>query len=173
MRRALVLIIVFKITGFTITEDREISVYRLIEGNNVKLSIVSSENVLALQEEFSSEECSVLNYSIEPEIEILVFKDSENTWILANRSDDIIAELSYNFGLNNESVNVDCEVVSGKYFTLSGESLEEVSFDEIYMLNIASLEDIIKSKKKAGQNKDLAVLPILEKTLEEKNGQQK
>jgi len=44
----------------------------------------------------------------------------------------------------------------------------KVSFDSCYSLNIASLEDIIKSKKLAGQDKDLAVLSILEKTLKVK-----
>jgi hypothetical protein len=52
----------------------------------------------------------------------------------------------------------------------------KVSFDGCYSLNIASLEDIIRSKKLAGQDKDLAVLPILEKTLkirDEKKKKQK
>lgn len=122
----LVLIIVFKITGFAVTEPGEVSVYRLVDGNNVKLSIVSSENVLAIQENFSSEECKVINYSIEPEIEIFVFKETENTWILANISDNLIVELSYNFGSDND---IDCSVVSGKYFVLSGEALEEGSLE--------------------------------------------
>ena len=125
----LVLIIVFKITGFAVIETREVSVFRLIDGNNVKLSIVSSENVLAIQENFSSPECKVISYDIKPEIEIFVFKDSENTWISANRSDNLIAELSYNFGLKNESADIDCSVVSGKYFVISGEGLGEGYFE--------------------------------------------
>jgi hypothetical protein len=44
-----------------------------------------------------------------------------------------------------------------------------LSFDGIFSLNIASLEDIIKSKTVAGNDKDLAVLPILEKTLKLRN----
>lgn len=43
----------------------------------------------------------------------------------------------------------------------------------VIILNIALLEDIIKSKKMAGQEKDLAVLPILERTLKVKNEQEK
>ena len=49
----------------------------------------------------------------------------------------------------------------------------KVSFDGLYKLNIARLEDIIKSKKKVGQEKDLAVLPILERTLKLKNENEK
>jgi hypothetical protein len=48
-----------------------------------------------------------------------------------------------------------------------------VSFDGHYKLNIASLEDIIKSKRLIGQDKDLAVLPILERTLQIKNEEKK
>jgi len=36
-------------------------------------------------------------------------------------------------------------------------------------LLVASLSDIVKSKKAAGRPQDLAVLPVLEKTLEEKS----
>jgi hypothetical protein len=35
-------------------------------------------------------------------------------------------------------------------------------------VRVASLEDILKSKRAAGRRKDLAVLPILEDTLREK-----
>lgn len=55
---------------------------------------------------------------------------------------------------------------------LKGNSLE-VSFDDCYILTIASLEDIIKSKTAAGQDKDRAVLPILRKTYELKNEEKK
>jgi hypothetical protein len=36
-------------------------------------------------------------------------------------------------------------------------------------VRVASLEDVLKSKRAAGRPKDLAVLPILEDTLREKN----
>ncbi|HEX7424558.1 MAG TPA: hypothetical protein VF311_11845, partial [Terriglobales bacterium] len=38
---------------------------------------------------------------------------------------------------------------------------------------VAALADIIKSKKAAGRPRDLAVLPVLEKVLEEATRQQK
>jgi hypothetical protein len=41
-----------------------------------------------------------------------------------------------------------------------------------HALKVASLEDIIKSKRATGRDRDLAVLPILEKTLHEKNRRQ-
>ena len=43
----------------------------------------------------------------------------------------------------------------------------EVEFDE-YILKVASLEKIIRSKKVLGRPKDKAVISILEKTLDEK-----
>ena len=43
----------------------------------------------------------------------------------------------------------------------------EVDFDE-YILKVASLEKIIRSKKALGRPKDKAVISILEKTLDEK-----
>ncbi len=49
----------------------------------------------------------------------------------------------------------------------------KVSFGGCYSLNIASLEDIIRSKKLAGQDKDLAVLPVLERTLKVRNEKEK
>ncbi len=39
-------------------------------------------------------------------------------------------------------------------------------------LRIAALEDIIKSKRATGRDKDLAVLPILERTLNEQENEQ-
>jgi len=50
------------------------------------------------------------------------------------------------------------------------ERSDSVTFDGIYHLRIARLEDVIAGKKAAGQKKDLAVIPLLEKTLELKNG---
>ena len=64
-----------------------------------------------------------------------------------------------------------CNVIGIKSFDVLLKRSHQVSFDGIYQLNIAPLEDIIKSKKAAGQDKDLAVLPILQKTLEVKNEQ--
>ena len=49
---------------------------------------------------------------------------------------------------------------------------EEVEF-EGNVLKIASLEKIIRSKKKLGRPRDLAVIEILEKTLDEKKKREK
>lgn len=62
-----------------------------------------------------------------------------------------------------------CNVIGVKSFDALMKRSSKISFDGCYSLNIASLEDIIKSKKLAGQEKDLAVLPILERTLKVKN----
>ena len=62
-----------------------------------------------------------------------------------------------------------CNVIGVDSFDSLFQNSTKVSFDGIYHLHIASIEDIIKSKRCAGQPKDLAVLPILEKTLKLKN----
>lgn len=46
-----------------------------------------------------------------------------------------------------------------------------IQFGE-HELKIAALDDIIKSKRAAGRKRDLAVLEILEKTLEEQKGRE-
>jgi diphthamide synthase (EF-2-diphthine--ammonia ligase) len=62
-----------------------------------------------------------------------------------------------------------CKVLGVKSFDALLKRSIRVSFDGCYDLSIALLEDIIRSKKLAGQDKDLAVLPILERTLRIKN----
>ena len=62
-----------------------------------------------------------------------------------------------------------CNVLGVKSFNALKKRSSKVSFDGCYSLNVAVLEDIIRSKKLAGQEKDLAVLPILERTLKVKN----
>jgi hypothetical protein len=49
---------------------------------------------------------------------------------------------------------------------------ELVEFGE-HKLTVASLEDIIKSKRATGRDRDLAVLPILQKTLDEQESNHK
>ncbi|MFA6566916.1 MAG: nucleotidyltransferase [Victivallales bacterium] len=66
-----------------------------------------------------------------------------------------------------------CNVLGVKSFDTLMKRSNKVSFDGCYSLNVALLEDIIKSKKLAGQDKDLAVLPILERTLKVKNEKEK
>jgi len=114
------------LTGFVVDSTPEVSVFRIIQGNEVQLSVVSSENTLAIQEDFSSSECKVINYSIEPEIDIFAFKETENTWVLANQGENLIVDLSYTIGA--DSPNTGCSVVSGRYFILSGGVLEQGYF---------------------------------------------
>ena len=56
----------------------------------------------------------------------------------------------------------------------SFEALKQRSMDVVFgehPLKIAALEDILASKRMAGRPKDLAILPILEMTLDEKQKQ--
>ena len=64
-----------------------------------------------------------------------------------------------------------CRVTGVESFDYLLMQSDKISFDDIYYLNIAKLEVIIESKKAVGEEKDLAVLPLLIKTLELKNEQ--
>jgi hypothetical protein len=59
------------------------------------------------------------------------------------------------------------EIAGVKSFASLRSRAQKVDFDG-YMLLVADLRDIIKSKREAGRPKDLAVLPIPERTLDEK-----
>ena len=65
-----------------------------------------------------------------------------------------------------------CNVIGVKSFEYLLERSLKVSFDGIYSLQIASLEDIIASKEAVGQEKDMAVLPLLRHTMEIRNGKE-
>ena len=122
-----ILLVEIKLTGFTVQEGESVEVIRLVTKNKtadltqVKITIISSENVLAIQENLSSN-CSVLDYSIVPEIDIFSFKPTETTWIIANSSENIEAEMFY-------TIDYDCEVLGGQYFILSGEGIESLDIE--------------------------------------------
>jgi len=86
--------------------------FKNIETNttDIYIRIASIENVMAIQEFFSSEDCEVLDYSLDKDIDIFEFNKNENTWIFANRSDILDVELFY-------QIPYDCDVNSGKYYT--------------------------------------------------------
>lgn len=66
-----------------------------------------------------------------------------------------------------------CNVTGVRSFDDLMKRSSKVSFDGCYSMNIAALEDIIKSKELSGEDKDLAVLPILKRTLKIKNEEKK
>jgi len=79
------------------------------------------------------------------------------------------------FRLVNDERGIQLDFMSRLHGIKSFERLRSraigISFGE-RQLKIAALEDIIKSKRATGRDRDLAVLPILEKTLHEKETQQ-
>jgi len=77
----------------------------------VYIRIASTENVIAVQEIFSSPNCKVIDYSLNKDIEIFEFNENENTWIFANSSNNLDIELFY-------QIPYSCNVTSGKYFTV-------------------------------------------------------
>ena len=97
-----------------------IEVSRLVTDNQVQLAIVSNKNVLAIQE-IPSEGCKITNYYTEPEIGVLEFKESENTWILSNISDNLVVNLFYTLSSSTTIANCtgdangDGEVTSSDY----------------------------------------------------------
>jgi hypothetical protein len=80
------------------------------------------------------------------------------------------------FRLMNEDQGLQLDFMSVLHGVRSFEGLRErsmaVEFGD-HELKIASLVDIIKSKRAAGRARDLAVLEVLEKTLEEQQGKKK
>ena len=110
------LVVGLKPMGIVTGGDEVISVTRLIEEQSVRLGIVSSENVLAVQEFFTSDDCEVASYELDKEIEVIEFKSSENTWILGTTEDNLEVELSY-------IIPFGCEVKGseGRVFMLSGD----------------------------------------------------
>jgi hypothetical protein len=74
------------------------------------------------------------------------------------------------FRISNEDSGIQLDFMSRLHGIRSFEGLrsraESVYFGE-HELKVASLADIIKSKRAAGRDRDLAVLPILQKTLDE------
>ena len=71
-----------------------------------RLSIVSSESAIAIQEFFSAPDCTVLDYSLDNGIDIFEFNETENTWVLADRQGISGIEMRYYLPIN-------CDVVEG------------------------------------------------------------
>jgi len=111
-------IIGLNLTGYVSLDSDFHGIFRAIPVKNtttnttdVYLRIASTENVIAIQEFFSSPECNVLDYSLNKEIELFEFNDNENTWIFANNSNTLDIELFY-------QIPFDCNIISGKYYTI-------------------------------------------------------
>ena len=80
------------------------------------------------------------------------------------------------FRVTNEDQGLQLDFMSALHGVRSFEGLRArsrpIQFGD-HELKIAALDDIIKSKRAAGRKRDLAVLEILEKTLEEQKGREK
>lgn len=123
----LVAFLFFRFTGYAVSgSDVNVEIVRLVEDSGdlvvVKLGIVSQENVLGIKE-FVSEECGILNYSLDKELDLFEFKPSENTWILANRSEGISVELVYEMASG-------CEVTEGEFYIVNDEAVVSGGFGE-------------------------------------------
>ncbi|MBU3913596.1 MAG: hypothetical protein KKB21_00450 [Nanoarchaeota archaeon] len=126
----LIALLGLKLTGYAVSGDETgVSVTRIINQSEntteVQLGIVSSENVLAIEEQFIGENCTDdLTYYLDSDIDIFEFNKNSVIWVLANRSDNLIVNLFY-------SISSDCEVnqSAGRVYTLSGEELSEGGFD--------------------------------------------
>jgi len=112
-------IIGLKLTGFVSWAPDFEGIFRSVPFKNIEtnttdvyIRIASLENVLAIEESFSSPECKVLDYSLDKDISIFEFNENENTWIIADNSDYLDVELFY-------SIHYDCDVVSGRYYTVN------------------------------------------------------
>jgi len=82
---------------------------------NVVLTVTSSENVLAIEEHFIGNNCSVIQYEVSPDMDIVQFNPDLNLWLIGNRSSKLVFNLSYSIP---ENCNVDA--TAGMVYTLEG-----------------------------------------------------
>jgi len=82
---------------------------------NVLLTVSSSENVLAIEEGFIGVNCSVIQYEVNPEMDIVQFNPDLNLWVIGNRSSKLIFNLSYSIP-DNCVVNLS----AGMVYTIKG-----------------------------------------------------
>jgi len=123
---AVVLFAGLKFTGYAISEEEtfvDVTRYPIINDTsrtmkNVMLTVISSENVLAIEEVLIGEGCSVLEYDIIPEIDIVNFNSNLNLWVIGNRSDSLVLNLSY-------SIPIECDIniSAGTVYTLDSETV--------------------------------------------------
>ncbi|MFH1710852.1 MAG: dockerin type I repeat-containing protein [Nanoarchaeota archaeon] len=112
-------IIGLNLTGYVSWDPDFEGIFRAVPIKNtetnttdVYMRIASTENVIAIQEFFSSPECNILDYTLNKDIDIFEFNENENIWIFANNSITLDVELFY-------QIPYECNVSSGKYYTIS------------------------------------------------------
>ena len=92
------LIVVFLIGGREVLFSPSVSVTRSISVSDsevsLSLQIVSDQKIIAITE-ILPEGSEVLDYGINQDYEIFSFKESENTWIIADSNNTINAEIFY------------------------------------------------------------------------------
>lgn len=119
------LVVGLNITGFVSLDAGgvgSVSVVRSVVEENVgeglkfiEISIVSDEPVLAIEESFIGENCSVDNYSVYPRIDVFEKHNNDSIWIFGNSSDSLDVVLNY-------SIPIGCEVDedAGVYYVVGG-----------------------------------------------------
>ncbi len=83
----------------------------------IKLSISSNQKVLAIKEG-DIKNSKIFSYSLSEPLEVLEFKESENTWLLADSANTINVILYYNLSTSSTSL-------SGKYYYVDSGSMVE------------------------------------------------
>lgn len=114
------------ITGFAINaqDAPEISVSRppIIKNETenttiVQLTVISSGNVISIEETLIPEDCEILDTYSEPEIDIFDLNDVEKRWTIANRSDTLNIDIYYIL-----TYECDIDKKAGKVFMLTDDN---------------------------------------------------
>jgi hypothetical protein len=132
MKRVMILGVILGLFlfSFSFVSGVEAEVISVIEKNSdtqttdVEIKILANDNVIAINETFSSPLCYVSEHSLGEgeEIEIYEFNSRDNIWIFGDRSDSLDLTLTY-------SIDYDCDVVDEKYYLVDEDSLLSGDFD--------------------------------------------
>ncbi|MBT3398080.1 hypothetical protein HOA55_04450 [archaeon] len=101
--------------GLVLAEENYVR--RLVTKNSelgvteVKLGITYPGDVILIDEEFSSAECTVFSYDITPDIYMKLFEENTNAWILGNQTGGVNVILTY-------TIPHDCVVSGGTHYIL-------------------------------------------------------
>ncbi|MBT3398082.1 hypothetical protein HOA55_04440 [archaeon] len=117
----ILLAIGLNITGFAVEDSDTIGVSVIRSppiagtgGTTYNLTIVSSENVVAIKESFIPEDCEVILTLPIDSVDIFEFNGNENTWIIADRAETFSFNMIY-------VIPLDCELdeAAGEVITLA------------------------------------------------------
>jgi hypothetical protein len=117
------LVCIFLLQIGTVLAEEEY-VRRLVTKNSelgiteVRLGITFPGDVILIDEDFSPENCSVVDYTIDQEMYINIFENNSNSWLFGNTTKGVNIILEY-------IIPYDCDVTGGKHYVSEEEPEED------------------------------------------------